>query len=40
MQARGLARALGARVVLWPLVCDDDAAARWKPDLEACSRGW
>ena len=38
MQARGLARALGARVVPWPLVCDDDAAARWKPDLEALAR--
>jgi aspartate/methionine/tyrosine aminotransferase len=36
MQVRGLSRALGARVVPWPLVCDLDAeAARWRPDLEA-----
>ena len=39
MQARGLARALGARVVPWPLVCDVDAAVpRWQPDLEALAR--
>jgi aspartate/methionine/tyrosine aminotransferase len=35
MQVRGLSRALGARVVPWPLVCDVDAApARWRPDLD------
>jgi aspartate/methionine/tyrosine aminotransferase len=34
MQALGLARGLGAEVRTWPLV-HDDAAGRWRPDLDA-----
>ncbi len=38
MQVRGLSRALGARVVPWPLVCDSDAETpRWRPDIDALS---
>jgi aspartate/methionine/tyrosine aminotransferase len=36
MQALGLARALGADVRTWPLV-HDEAAGRWRPDLDALS---
>jgi aspartate/methionine/tyrosine aminotransferase len=34
MQVRGLSRALGARVVPWPLACDSISSPRWKPDLD------
>jgi aspartate/methionine/tyrosine aminotransferase len=34
MQSRGVARALGATVRPWPLVRDDGARPRWRPDLE------
>ena len=37
MQVGGIARALGARVVAWPLVCDT-AARRWRPDLDLLER--
>ena len=37
MQVGGLARALGATVVAWPLVCDT-AARRWRPDLDVLER--
>jgi aspartate/methionine/tyrosine aminotransferase len=38
MQVRGVSRALGARVVPWPLVCDSASGApRWRPDLDALS---
>jgi aspartate/methionine/tyrosine aminotransferase len=35
MQVGGLARALGASVVRWPLAVRSDAPARWQVDLEA-----
>jgi aspartate/methionine/tyrosine aminotransferase len=39
MQAHGLSRALGATVVPWPLVCDQEASPpRWRPDLAALAR--
>ncbi len=39
MQVYGLARALGAEVLRWPLIEDADAPApRWRPDLDALER--
>jgi len=37
MQVGGIARALGARVIVWPLICDM-AASRWRPDLDLLER--
>src|SRR5690606_9248548 len=39
MQVHGLARALGATVVRWPLAEDETASTpRWRPDLDALER--
>ena len=39
MQVGGLSRALGARVVPWPLVCDAAAThPRWRPDFDALEK--
>ena len=38
MQVRGLARALQASVLDWPLVQDLHGAPRWRPDLDALRR--
>jgi aspartate/methionine/tyrosine aminotransferase len=39
MQVAGVSRALSARVVPWPLICDTTAThPRWRPDLDALER--
>jgi aspartate/methionine/tyrosine aminotransferase len=39
MQVGAVSRALGARVVPWPLVCDTTAThPRWRPDFDALER--